>query len=556
MPYALPALNGEEHGTLVRWLKDGAPRTAPPALSPELVENVPRWESFLNRRPEGAAHEPLHLRALVPGAPVLRRPARRASTSTWCARARRPAQPIDIIATRRPYDDPGVPRVYYRLRRVDETLVAKTHMPYALERRADDAAARAVPRRRATRSRSLPSYDDRDRRPIRSLTFRRLPSARAIGFMLDEAQFTIMGFIKGPVCRGQVALNVIDDRFWVAFVDPELEQSELKEDELAEALRRDLQLPAEDGSNRCRCSSGSSYAAIARRAISRPRATTLNRNLGGKQAPTLAADLGRRRQQHERRADDLPPLRQRDGRAGLRRRRSRRPPGSSATRCSSASTICWSPATTSIGNVGHQLTTRLYMDFLRMEGESNFLALLPRARRRARPLVPRRRRRREGLPRRSGEHFSGDSGIAFATGDPLAELYGLLKARLAKVDSGRYALESGGLAGAPLASLRELGRVRGRAVSHLPETAFLTVRDAGGRAHHYTLIGNDAHANVAVLLGEERRRLPDEDTLTVVSGLAVAGLGRVVDVDAAEVELAHVAHRLEDLLRVGLGRRA
>jgi hypothetical protein len=29
------------------------------------------------------------------------------------------------------------------------------------------------------------------------------------------------------------------------------------------------------------------------------------------------------------------------------------------------------------GNTGHQLATRLYMDFLRMEGEENFLTLLP-----------------------------------------------------------------------------------------------------------------------------------------------------------------------------------
>src|SRR6185295_19834681 len=35
------------------------------------------------------------------------------------------------------------------------------------------------------------------------------------------------------------------------------------------------------------------------------------------------------------------------------------------------------------GNVGHQLTSRLYMDFLRMEGESNFIAFLPRAAREA-----------------------------------------------------------------------------------------------------------------------------------------------------------------------------
>jgi hypothetical protein len=37
---------------------------------------------------------------------------------------------------------------------------------------------------------------------------------------LDEAEFTIMNFIKGPVCRGQVALNVINERFWILFVSP------------------------------------------------------------------------------------------------------------------------------------------------------------------------------------------------------------------------------------------------------------------------------------------------------------------------------------------------
>ncbi|MGF1756476.1 fatty acid cis/trans isomerase [Photobacterium sagamiensis] len=34
-------------------------------------------------------------------------------------------QPVDRIATRRPYDDPGVDRVYYRLIQVRETIVAK-----------------------------------------------------------------------------------------------------------------------------------------------------------------------------------------------------------------------------------------------------------------------------------------------------------------------------------------------------------------------------------------------------------------------------------------------
>jgi hypothetical protein len=91
---------------------------------------------------------------------------------------------------------------------------------------------------------SLPAYgDETGSNPF--VTFQQIPMRSRYRLMLEEAQFTIMGFIKGPVCRGQVALNVIDDLFWVAFVDPELEQSELKEDELAAALNQ-IELPAED----------------------------------------------------------------------------------------------------------------------------------------------------------------------------------------------------------------------------------------------------------------------------------------------------------------------
>ena len=36
--------------------------------------------------------------------------------------------PISVIATVRPYDDPGVDRAYYRLRKIHSTIVRKTHM--------------------------------------------------------------------------------------------------------------------------------------------------------------------------------------------------------------------------------------------------------------------------------------------------------------------------------------------------------------------------------------------------------------------------------------------
>ena len=148
-----------------------------------------------------------------------------------------PGSPIEVIPTVRPYDDPGVPRVYYRLRRVEATIVAKTHMPYALSpaRMSWVRKLFLAPKYEVT---SLPSYEPQvASNPF--IAFQQLPQRARYRLMLEEAQFTIAGFIKGPVCRGQVALNVINDLFWVVFVDPELERSELSSEELASALEGD-----------------------------------------------------------------------------------------------------------------------------------------------------------------------------------------------------------------------------------------------------------------------------------------------------------------------------
>ena len=80
------------------------------------------------------------------------------------------------------------------------------------------------------------------------ITFKDLPVGSRYRFMLEEAQFIIQGFIKGPVCRGQVALNVIDDHFWVAFVEPSLQQSDALSEFLSQQSNN-LRLPGEDESN-------------------------------------------------------------------------------------------------------------------------------------------------------------------------------------------------------------------------------------------------------------------------------------------------------------------
>ncbi|WP_206336767.1 fatty acid cis/trans isomerase, partial [Pseudomonas viridiflava] len=38
--------------------------------------------------------------------------------------------------------------------------------------------------------------------------------------MLDNAEYFVRTFIRGPVCRGQIATDVIRDQFWVMFQEP------------------------------------------------------------------------------------------------------------------------------------------------------------------------------------------------------------------------------------------------------------------------------------------------------------------------------------------------
>ena len=84
------------------------------------------------------------------------------------------------------------------------------------------------------------------------------------------------------------------------------------------------------------------------------------------------------------------------------------------------------------GNVGHQLNSRLYMDFLRMEGEFNFLTLLPEeARARYRDNWYRGASERvKGYVYGDRMNFEVNSGIPFETDDPKAELFEMLRRRM------------------------------------------------------------------------------------------------------------------------------
>jgi hypothetical protein len=102
--------------------------------------------------------------------------------------------------------------------------------------------------------------------------------------------------------------------------------------------------------------------------------------------------------------------------------------------------------------------------------------------------------------------------------------------------------------------LTRLAAVHGRAASWMPETAFVSVvdradadasRDGGGRAASgteadsagatYTVLRNSAHLNISHLFDQQKQRVPDEDTLTVVRGFLGAYPNAFYKVTRAEL---------------------
>jgi Fatty acid cis/trans isomerase (CTI) len=168
------------------------------------------------------------------------------------------------------------------------------------------------------------------------------------------------------------------------------------------------------------------------------------------------------------------------------------------------------------GNVGHQLMTRLYMDFLRMEGESNLLALLPQARRR--PLVDSwYRGTSQAVKERVYSEladFSGEPNLRYKSEQPEQELYRALDVRLGKIHSRRYELPNTTAA----QKIAKLDGLRGTQASHLPELPFIAVDAPGAPTQYFTVLRESAHTNVAQLFDEEDRRLPAEDELCIVPG--------------------------------------
>lgn len=225
MPYGFPALEAHEADTLIQWAAQGAMGPTP-AEQAQLVSpsnqaaiEIEKWEAFLNQ----ASMKHINTARYLYEHLYLAHIAFSTSPNEFyqLLRSSTPAPlPLQEIVTPRSFDDPQVDRVYYRFRKVHSTIVHKTHMVVALDdQRLAKINDQFINLTWDEKPHAISYNSVETANPID--LYSQIPSHSRYQFLLDNSHYIIMTFIKGPVCRGQIALNVIHDKFWVMFTDPD-----------------------------------------------------------------------------------------------------------------------------------------------------------------------------------------------------------------------------------------------------------------------------------------------------------------------------------------------
>ncbi|MGH8439361.1 MAG: fatty acid cis/trans isomerase [Pseudomonas sp.] len=538
MPLAVTGLTDAEYQTLQRWLAAGAPVEHNP-IQPSATEaaQIADWEALLNRPGSTEAlvgrwlYEHLFLAHIhfVGG--------EQGHFFQW-VRSRTPSgQPIDLIATRRPNDPPGTD-FYYRLMPVQGVIVHKTHITYPM-------GPQKLKRVKQLfysgdwHAKALPGYGPRHRaNPFEA--FEAIPAVARYQFMLDNAEYFVRTFIRGPVCRGQIATDVIRDDFWTLFQEPAHDRY-LTDAEYRGQATPLLAMPGQIDDVGSILSlwhayrdKRNEYESLRRDAYADMPAPSWSTLWAGNDNALLTIF------RHFDSASvtkgligDVPktmwlfdyPLFER--------------------------TYYQLAVNFDVyGNVSHQAQTRLYFDLIRNGAEVNFLRLMPAEQRGAilsdwyqnsgkvkmwmdyeeiDTDTPSALQLAANDPKRDfGLKLIQRTGSLNAAPDPINRCQGAYCSRAQMNEEFRGVEQTlSRLVSRPAAGLK--------VISQLPEATMLRIEGQGGQRQVYSLLRNRAHSNVAFMLGEAYRYQPGLDTLTLFPGVLSSYPNFMFNVPAADV---------------------
>lgn len=255
MPFGLPPLNQDEIDTIKNWQELGSSGESHHQLEKRYLtsrffsQKIDEVESLLNQESKQARlssrylFEHLYYASLYfPEKPNVYFRLVRSSTEKG---------PIIELGTDYPFDHPYSryekkfvnEKFYYRLRPIINTLMHKTLIPFSLSKdKLTGIKKRFYDERWGKNIEKLPTYGKNAGNPF--ITFKDIPSEIRYRFFLENSAYHIMTFIKGPVCNGNSAVNVINDQFWVLFLDPSRDPL-VQNKELYKQVSMDMKFPSQ-----------------------------------------------------------------------------------------------------------------------------------------------------------------------------------------------------------------------------------------------------------------------------------------------------------------------
>jgi hypothetical protein len=545
MPYGLPPLSQTEVETLSEWIAGGAPGPSSASLAsplvtpPHLLNEVRAWEALLNGPSprEKLTARYLYEHLFIAHLHFVSEAASRRPAFFRLVRSHTPCEVgIDEIATRRPNDDPGPKAFHYCLKQFDATIVDKTHIPF-------DLSPQKLERIRRTfllpqwDVKSLPGYgEEMAGNPF--VTFAEIPVRARYQFLLDDAEYEIATFIKGPVCNGSIAVNSIQDQFYVLFLTPDADSMVMSE-AYARRAQDMLILPGMWGSDvpilndipfvERLIAHREAYRKLTadEARILRPDGYTLEDIWNGDGNNSNAL---------------LTIFRHFDNAVVMKGAVGDLPKTLLVLDYPLIERLIFNLVVNYdvFGNIGSQSLTRLYMDMIRMEGEELFLSFLPPSQReglreswyRGGPLTDLKLRYMFPLL-----NSSAPTGVVYRNeANAKAEFVEqVLSAQLTRQVRGAPDALNWKLLRlskfAPVAikldaheqALRQITSIKAVSTTpfarFLPDLAVVLLRGKNGRDRLYSIVHNREHSNVSWMLGEAERFAPQEDTLTVRTGV-------------------------------------